>query len=714
MKIFNINTLSKKISLTVIAVLTLTLSTYLIVFFINNDAKVNERIKQDNDQLSEILIESIRISMASGADDVKPFEKNLEKFDKIEMVKITPTEFLDLKKENALDKHEEEVSSANPKLSYFEKYNGKNVLLTVNALTADESCISCHDVSKGEVLAIVSIRQSLDVVYDEMLSQKFDAAWMAVIASIITFLAIFYFVNERLGKPIRKLTEVSSNFSNGKFDEQIEIKGNDELSVLGKSFNDMAEKIDIQLQYLNNLPIPVIVMDKEFNINYINSKGSLMFGKERSQIIGTKCYDNLKSGDCNSDKCICKKAMMDGETYSSETTAKGFGKDVPILYSGAQIKNRKGEVIGVLETVTDLSKSKEEEEYLKRSTKKILIEMEKLSQGDLTVSLESEKKGDTIDDLFNGFNKTISKMREMILMVAESISSTSSASIEISSSSEQMASGAQEQSSHAGSVAGSIEEMTKTIIENNNNIKNALDSSRQAGLFANQGSEIVNQTITGIERIADVVSEASHTVEELGRSSKKIGDIANVINEIADQTNLLALNAAIEAARAGEHGRGFAVVADEVRKLAERTTRATTEITDMITVIQNDTSGAVKSINSGTNEVKKGKELAYSAGESLEKINIASKKVVDLVTQIASASNQQSASSEDISRNAEGISHVAQESAVGIEQIANAAEDLNRLTDHLQNIMDGFKVNKDPVDTIEEYEPAKQEKFFTI
>ncbi len=101
------------------------------------------------------------------------------------------------------------------------------------------------------------------------------------------------------------------------------------------------------------------------------------------------------------------------------------------------------------------------------------------------------------------------------------------------------------------------------------------------------------QTIEGMNRIAQVVQESAKTIQELAKSSDQIGEIIGVIDDIADQTNLLALNAAIEAARAGEQGRGFAVVADEVRKLAERTTKATKEITDMIKGIQNDTKGAV-------------------------------------------------------------------------------------------------------------------------
>jgi len=203
---------------------------------------------------------------------------------------------------------------------------------------------------------------------------------------------------------------------------------------------------------------------------------------------------------------------------------------------------------------------------------------------------------------------------------------------------------------------------------------------------------VVEETVAGMNKIAMVVSQSAEIVRELGNSSDQIGEIIQVIDDIADQTNLLALNAAIEAARAGEQGRGFAVVADEVRKLAERTTKATKEIADMIKKIQKDTGGAVESIEMGTKEVEKGKELANKAGDSLKSIIKGTTVVVDVVTQVAAASEEQSATSEQISKSIEGINNVTQESATGVQQIARASEDLNRLTNNLQTLISKFKL----------------------
>ena len=316
----------------------------------------------------------------------------------------------------------------------------------------------------------------------------------------------------------------------------------------------------------------------------------------------------------------------------------------------------------------------------------------RLADGDLTARMEGEYKGefkkfkDNLNILSESLNKVISD-------ITNAIEATASASAQISSSSEEMAAGAQEQSAQANEVASAISQMTSTILETTRNVQTASNTSKRAGSIASEGGKAVNETVEGMNNIAEVVSKAAVTVQALGKSSNQIGEIVKVIDEIADQTNLLALNAAIEAARAGEQGRGFAVVADEVRKLAERTTKATKEIAGMIKQIQEDTTGAVESMNLGTQEVEKGKELAARSGKSLEEIIATTNQVVDVINQVAAASEEQSSAAEQISTNIDGISKVTNESATGTQQIARAAEDLNRLTINLQEMVVRFKID---------------------
>jgi methyl-accepting chemotaxis protein len=315
-----------------------------------------------------------------------------------------------------------------------------------------------------------------------------------------------------------------------------------------------------------------------------------------------------------------------------------------------------------------------------------------MGNADLNTSLKSDRE-DEIGDLQRGFDKFVDSIKETLQLVSEASGAVASASSEISSSTEEMAAGTQQQTNQAAEVSSAVEEMTKTIMENSKNAVRTADTAKQAKTAAEQGGKVVEETVAGMNRIAAVVNHSAETVKALGKSSDQIGEIIGVIDDIADQTNLLALNAAIEAARAGEQGRGFAVVADEVRKLAERTTKATKEIASMIKTIQNDTRGAVTSMNEGTKQVDEGIKLAERAGLSLKEIVDVSQTVTEMIEQIAAASEQQSSASEQISKNVEAITSVAGQTANGTQQIARAAEDLNRLTENLQQILRKFRLS---------------------
>jgi methyl-accepting chemotaxis protein len=339
-----------------------------------------------------------------------------------------------------------------------------------------------------------------------------------------------------------------------------------------------------------------------------------------------------------------------------------------------------------------VAESEKQKEYLKESVDKLLIEMVKFSEGDLTVNL-NVTSDDEIGKLYAGFNKAVSNIKEMMKKIKYAIESTANASSQISISTEEIAAGAMEQSAQTSEVATAVEEMSRTIFENTKNTSYAAATAKDSGDKAIKGGKVVEETIEGMNKIALVVKKSAETVYELGKNSDKIGDIVQVINDIADQTNLLALNAAIEAARAGEQGRGFAVVADEVRKLAERTTKATKEIATMIKEIQHDTLDAVESIKQGTTEVERGKEKANLAGEVLKEIVEGAKKVSDIVDQVATAGEEQSSTVEEISKNIEAINNVTHEASNGIQHIAHAAEDLNKLTSELQNLFANFKLD---------------------
>ncbi len=165
-------------------------------------------------------------------------------------------------------------------------------------------------------------------------------------------------------------------------------------------------------------------------------------------------------------------------------------------------------------------------------------------------------------------------------------------------------------------------------------IDSASNISQEAVSAAREGTGVIHEMEEGMNKIAKHVKNATQTIDKLRQSSNEIEEISSVIDDIADQTNLLALNASIEAARAGEQGRGFAVVAESVRNLAEKTQKATKEIVGMIKNLQEETSGAVNSMEGGSKEVETGVGMAAKAGMTLKRISSSIEKLNELMSQI--------------------------------------------------------------------------------
>jgi methyl-accepting chemotaxis protein len=220
----------------------------------------------------------------------------------------------------------------------------------------------------------------------------------------------------------------------------------------------------------------------------------------------------------------------------------------------------------------------------------------------------------------------------------------------------------------------------------------AAEGGKQATDRAKTGTEVVEQTVLVMNRIAQQVKSSAATVAGLGERSDQIGAIIGTIEDIADQTNLLALNAAIEAARAGEQGRGFAVVADEVRALAERTTRATREIGEMIKSIQSETREAVGAMEEGVREVENGTREAAKSGDSLQEILQQISEVTMQVNQIATAAEEQTATTGEITNNIMQITDVVQDTSKGAHTCATAASHLAGLADDLQRLVGQFRL----------------------
>jgi methyl-accepting chemotaxis protein len=326
-----------------------------------------------------------------------------------------------------------------------------------------------------------------------------------------------------------------------------------------------------------------------------------------------------------------------------------------------------------------------------RPIRRVVDLSERIADGDLTAEVSIEGRDETAQ-LARAMNAMTRNLNDILATVISTSAHVADSAAELNSTAEQIANGSEQVAAQAVTVATAGEEMAATSNDIASSCSMAVSSVNRASHTAQNGSAVVQQTVEGMSRIALKVEQTSKSVESLGARSDQIGEIIMTIQDIADQTNLLALNAAIEAARAGEQGRGFAVVADEVRALAERTSRATREIGEMIKAIQNETRAAVKAMKEGVEEVGRGTEDAARSGHALQEILEQVSEVTTEINQIATAAEEQTATTAEISNNIHQMTSVIQGTAQGASQSAAAAARLSGLATDLQGLVNRFRL----------------------
>lgn len=391
---------------------------------------------------------------------------------------------------------------------------------------------------------------------------------------------------------------------------------------------------------------------------------------------GEKAIDNTSKS---------AKALLD--YYEKRTdlrvaTARDAGKNAIMIMSG----------LGVAALILSILTSIIITRSIKRPLNEIISSITVIADGDLSQRVNFESK-DELGNLCKHFNEFVGKFQNIMFQLTTDASKVASASTQLLGTAQLMAEGSEEVVAQANTVATAGEEMAATSNDIAQNCHLTAQSAQRANQSALEGASVVQATVAVMEVIAARVKSAAETVESLGSRSDQIGAIVGTIEDIADQTNLLALNAAIEAARAGEQGRGFAVVADEVRALAERTTRATKEISDMIKSIQKETRSAVTAMEEGNSEVERGTQEAARSGKALEDILEQINAVTIQANQIATAAEEQTATTSEISSNMMQITNIVQRTAQGAGDTSEAAKSLSSMSEDLHSIVRQFKVS---------------------
>jgi methyl-accepting chemotaxis protein len=572
----------------------------------------------------------------------------------------------------------------------------QDILFSFDKIEADPSQLAALNSRAGELRA--QTMEPLKILVDRLVldMQKADADFAAKHKELLAATAagaggavllaflVATGISMSIVRPVSKAAVYAGEIAAGNFGAELAVRQRDEVGVLAEAMraipatlsgvtqdlDAMSESIakgrltarsdpgqysgayasllsdanamaDAMLGFLDTVPTPVMTVDTEFSIQYMNKAG-LAAGLSSLEVArGTRCSDFFRTGDCGTDACACRRAMDDRVPSDSTTHAHPDGGDLEIAYSAVPILDRSGEVAGALEVVLDQ-----------------------------TEIVRTQRRMQSIAERADAISQHLGSAAE-----------------ELSAQVEQVSDGAQVQSERMTETATAMDEMNVTVMEVARNASNAAQNSSRARGEAEKGAEVVRDAIAAIDDVRTLAHTLSEAMQALDGKAEAIGKIMNVIEDIADQTNLLALNAAIEAARAGDAGRGFAVVADEVRKLAEKTMNATKEVGDSIAVIQGAARDNVRGMGQATEAVQRATDLAAQSGQALAAIVELVETSARQVEGIATASEEQSAASEQINGAVTQVNDIGRETSQGMTQAAVAVRELSSMSQELQGLI---------------------------
>lgn len=446
----------------------------------------------------------------------------------------------------------------------------------------------------------------------------------------------------------------------------------------GLEFLDMDTVPDYVRQYFDTAIAALENYQASVKKLLVQQKSMISTKEKKLDVLGpqiTALARDLEKQVFASLEMVADNAEVETET-SLKLTLAAFvssvvlGLVVALLMSrmmGASVKRARAEILGYLESIGN-------------------------NEGDVSTRL-TKGRPDEIGDFIAAVNSFLETLEDIISRIVRSSRQLTSESESLSGVTSSTTINAEQQRDQVTQVSAAMQEMVSTSDEIASNTNDTDESARQAAALAGTGQTTVETAVKSVNRLAEQVEEGSKRIQRLEQESGEIGNVLEVIQAIAEQTNLLALNAAIEAARAGEAGRGFSVVADEVRGLAKRVQDSTVDIERIVANIQSGAAGAVVDMSKAKQMASEASEEAGKSGEALSEIMGAVNRIVEMTTQIASATEQQRATASEMTQNVEASSNAIDKLTDDIAHVNQSSKSLATMAEDLDSLIRRFKTS---------------------